>query len=127
MRFGSAREVWERFDSIAGRGAGGQDSMTSTNRALGSSSESDAFVTHGPDDNRAGRPAEGTAADRSMIAAGADVAENHAELGNLLLEQGKLAEAATEYERAVALNPSVVLTRNNLGCILRRLGKLDRA
>lgn len=42
--------------------------------------------------------------------------------GNLLLAQGKLDEAVTEYRRALALHPDFAEAHNNLGIALSRLG-----
>ena len=45
----------------------------------------------------------------------------------MLKEQGQLDEAAAQYQRALALKPSLFPAYNNLGNVLRRQGKLDEA
>ena len=56
-----------------------------------------------------------------------DIAEAYNNLGNVLLDQGKLDEAAAQYEQAVALKPDLFQAHNNLGNILAEQGKLDQA
>ena len=41
--------------------------------------------------------------------------------------QGKLDEAAAQYQRALALKPSLFQAHNNLGNVLQEQGKLDQA
>ena len=48
-------------------------------------------------------------------------------LGNALKEQGKLIEAAENYEKALKREPNFVLAYNNLGLVLRKQGKLTEA
>lgn len=48
-------------------------------------------------------------------------------LGNDLLQQGKLAEAVSAYRSALALEPAFADAHNNLGVALRRQGNLDEA
>jgi len=46
-------------------------------------------------------------------------------LAQTLLAQGKLDEAATRYEHALALNPNLVEALNDLGILLGKLGRPD--
>ena len=50
-----------------------------------------------------------------------------ANLGGALYESGRLIEAATELRTAVALSPHCAEAHNNLGNVLRDLGKLGVA
>ena len=61
------------------------------------------------------------------IALRPDFADAHNNLGNVLLSQGKLDEAAARYEHALALRPDYAEAHNNLGIILWQQGKLDEA
>ncbi len=47
-----------------------------------------------------------------------DFAEAHNNLGNVLKDQGKLAEAEACYRRALELKPDVAEVHNNLGAAL---------
>jgi tetratricopeptide (TPR) repeat protein len=46
---------------------------------------------------------------------------------NALLQQGKAAEAADEYRRALAIEPHYLEAHNGLGAALQRLGQLEEA
>jgi Flp pilus assembly protein TadD len=48
-------------------------------------------------------------------------------LGNLLLDQDRLAEAETAFRAAVTARPERAGPRNNLGAVLVRLGRYDEA
>jgi tetratricopeptide (TPR) repeat protein len=47
----------------------------------------------------------------------------HADLGNILHSQGKLAEAVTQYDRSIRINPTSAAVHNNLGNALSADGK----
>ena len=51
----------------------------------------------------------------------------HGALGNVLLHQGRLADAVFEYRAALRLNPNDAGAHNNLGLALARQGKTDEA
>jgi len=51
----------------------------------------------------------------------------HSNLGNALLDQGKLDEAIAEYRTALRLKPDYAEAHNNLGNALHDQGKLDEA
>jgi len=48
-------------------------------------------------------------------------------LGNLLLRQGRMAEAIDHLKEAVKLNPGLAQSRNNLGNVLLRQGRVSEA
>jgi predicted O-linked N-acetylglucosamine transferase (SPINDLY family) len=48
-------------------------------------------------------------------------------LGNILRETGRVGEAVTCYERALALEPNLVGTRSNLAAALQDVGRFDEA
>lgn len=54
-------------------------------------------------------------------------ARRHYEAGNNLARQGRFGDAGTEYERALALNPTFAEAHNNLGNIRKAQGRLDEA
>jgi polyferredoxin/tetratricopeptide (TPR) repeat protein len=54
-------------------------------------------------------------------------AEERFELATALVESGKLDEAVTEYEAALAIAPDSAPVRYNLGGVLRRLGRNEAA
>jgi tetratricopeptide (TPR) repeat protein len=49
----------------------------------------------------------------------------HADLGNILRSQGKLAEAITQYDRSIRINPASAAVHNNLGNALSDRAKSD--
>ena len=51
----------------------------------------------------------------------------HNNLGGVLSMQGRLAEAAREYEAALGLKPTDASAHSNLGIVYARLGRLDEA
>jgi tetratricopeptide (TPR) repeat protein/SAM-dependent methyltransferase len=51
----------------------------------------------------------------------------HLNLGNALQVQGRLAEAAASYNKALWIEPNFADAHNNLGTVLHRQGKLDAA
>lgn len=51
----------------------------------------------------------------------------HANLGNVLLESGKVAEAVRQYEQALRIEPFLAEPHNNLGTILVHAGRLQDA
>jgi tetratricopeptide (TPR) repeat protein len=55
--------------------------------------------------------------------AGLDDATTHYNLGLLMSQTGRLADAEREYRRAVALDPSQADARGNLGPLLARMGR----
>jgi len=56
-----------------------------------------------------------------------DYTEAHYNLGNALLVQGKLEEAAACYRRVLALKSDYIEAYNNLGLTLKEQGKLEEA
>ncbi|MEM7591014.1 MAG: tetratricopeptide repeat protein [Cyanobacteria bacterium P01_A01_bin.83] len=56
-----------------------------------------------------------------------DSAEAHNNLGNLLMQQGKLSEAISCYRTAIAIEPEMAMAHNNLGNLLMQQGKLSEA
>ncbi|HEU4400461.1 MAG TPA: tetratricopeptide repeat protein, partial [Candidatus Polarisedimenticolia bacterium] len=56
-----------------------------------------------------------------------DVAFLRNELGNLLVQKGRLDEAVIHYQLAVKLEPQMVAAWNNLGVTLAGLGKVGPA
>lgn len=64
---------------------------------------------------------------RRGLAAQPDNPQAHYNLGIVLKQQGKPAEAATAYRRAIALNPDFAEAHNNLGSALRDMGKPEEA
>lgn len=56
-----------------------------------------------------------------------DSEAGHDYLGNVLVEQGRLAEALSHYRRAVAIDPAYAHGHYNLGNALRKEGKLQEA
>lgn len=54
-------------------------------------------------------------------------AEAHNDLGNALLDLGRLEEAVARYSRVIEINPNFAIAHNNLGSALRELGILDGA
>jgi hypothetical protein len=51
----------------------------------------------------------------------------HNDLGNALLDAGRLSEAEVEYKKALALNPGYPEAHNNLGIIYARTGRIPEA
>src|ERR1039458_6387820 len=56
-----------------------------------------------------------------------DFAEAHNDLGNALVQLGKLDAAVTSYGRALALRPDFAEAHNNLGWALLKQGRLEEA
>lgn len=56
-----------------------------------------------------------------------DQAEAHKDLGNLLVQQGKIEAAIASYEKAIALDPNLAIAHNNLGNLLVQQGKMEAA
>ena len=54
-------------------------------------------------------------------------AKTHFKMGNVLHEQGKLEDAIESYIQALQLNPKFVEAYNNLGNVLKDLGRLEYA
>ena len=59
--------------------------------------------------------------------AGLDDATTHYNLGLLMSETGRLADAEREYRRALTLNPAHAGARGNLGPLLARMGRTREA
>jgi len=57
----------------------------------------------------------------------ADYWETHLLLADLLLRQGRPAEAIEQYELALELNPGHFATRTNLGAALRQVGRYEES
>jgi len=53
--------------------------------------------------------------------------EVHANLGNALVDQGKLDEAVAAFRRAIALRPNFAEAHSNLGDALQDEGQLEEA
>ncbi|MGO9244092.1 MAG: tetratricopeptide repeat protein [Verrucomicrobiia bacterium] len=51
----------------------------------------------------------------------------HLNLGNVLLQAGRLQEAIAHYEQALRINPDLADTHNNLGTALGQTGKIEEA
>jgi Flp pilus assembly protein TadD len=51
----------------------------------------------------------------------------HNNMGIVALRQGRLYEAASEFDTASRLMPTIAEPRNNLGLVLERVGRLDDA
>ncbi len=51
----------------------------------------------------------------------------HNNLGNLLKDSGRLEEARTEYEQAIAVRPDFAMAHSNLGIVFKRQGRIDDA
>ena len=64
---------------------------------------------------------------RDTLAKNPEAVMAHNNLGNLLLLQGKTAEAESHYEQALTLSPDFAEAHFNHGFILARSGKLDEA
>jgi len=54
-------------------------------------------------------------------------AEAHSNMGNTLLDMGRLDEAEASYRRALKIKPDFAEAHSNLGNILKELGRLDEA
>lgn len=64
---------------------------------------------------------------RRTIARNPDAWTAHNNLGGVLTTQGRLDEAAREYQAALALKPSDSSAHSNLGIVFARLGRFDDA
>ncbi|SAL57292.1 TPR repeat-containing protein [Caballeronia cordobensis] len=69
------------------------------------------------------RHAEAESHWRRAIAEHPDIAGNYANLGNLLLAQGRLSDAEAMYRQAIRLKPDFAEAHYNLGNLLNRLGR----
>jgi tetratricopeptide (TPR) repeat protein len=78
-------------------------------------------------DAAAPEAAEAVDALRAAIAANAEFAPAHSELGRLLLKRDDLDEAIRELERAVSIDPEITAALYNLGQAYRRKGDTARA
>jgi tetratricopeptide (TPR) repeat protein len=63
----------------------------------------------------------------NLLASIEHYAEAHYNLGNVLLHQGKEAEAIAHYEQALRLNPDYAEAYNNLGIVLMDQGRVPEA
>jgi protein O-GlcNAc transferase len=89
-------------------------------RKLGKSAEADAAL------ERYSALVEATAPTRRTLAF-ADTAVGYFNLGNSLVEQGRLNEAKAAYQGAIDRNPDLVEAHTNLGNVYRDLGDADGA
>jgi tetratricopeptide (TPR) repeat protein len=64
---------------------------------------------------------------RAAVRLRPNFAEAHSNLGNVLREMGRLAEAKACYAEALRLQPKQAMIHNNLGQALQEEGKLDEA
>jgi len=64
---------------------------------------------------------------RESLAADGSVASWHNNHGNVLLDQGKLAEASEAYTRCIEMDPENVEALNNLGVLLAKLKRDEEA
>ncbi len=53
--------------------------------------------------------------------------EAHNNLGMALISRGRIAEATTQFEKALRINPGLAEAHNNLGMALARGGRIDEA
>lgn len=74
-----------------------------------------------------GHPGLATELIGRAVAADGTAAAYPADLGRILHESGRAAEAEAQYRRALALDPGAVAARVNLGNALRDLGRPDEA
>jgi tetratricopeptide (TPR) repeat protein len=51
----------------------------------------------------------------------------HTDLGEALLQQGRVDEAMTQFQQALQINPNYAEAHNNLGNVLLRKGRVDEA
>ena len=56
-----------------------------------------------------------------------DYAEAHNNLGNALLQKGRVDEAITQYQKALQIKPDYAEAHNNLGTALLQKGRVDEA
>ncbi len=105
------------------RGTGRRSSATEASGAGVQEMFADAIRHH-----QAGRLAEAELRYRQILVTHPGrYPEVHMNLGLALLDQGKLDEAATSYQKALALRPNDVEALLNLGNILGDLGKAEEA
>jgi Flp pilus assembly protein TadD len=76
---------------------------------------------------RGGAGAEAEACYRTALGLRPDCAATHANLGNLLREQGRFAEAEAEFHTALALRPAYPDGLHNLGALLAAAGRIAEA
>ncbi len=74
-----------------------------------------------------GQPAAALEQLRAAVDARPDYDRAHYELGYLHLRQGRLAEARTEFETVLRLNPADYEAEGNLGLLLLRQGRMEEA
>ena len=56
-----------------------------------------------------------------------DYAEARLNLGNTLLEKGRVQDAAVQYEKVIEIEPNYALAHRNLSSALNSLGRFDEA
>ena len=76
---------------------------------------------------RANKPADAERGYRALMQSNPELGGPHANLGVLYRQAGKLAEAVTELEQAVKINPKQPIYLNQLGITYRQLGQFDKA
>ena len=76
---------------------------------------------------RAGRAVDAERGFRAVAEASPELGGPHANLGLIYRQAGKLAESASELERAVKLNPRQPLYLNQLGITYRQQGRFAKA
>lgn len=80
------------------------------------------LIRYHRDEDRAG-----ISAVRRALELAPDYADAHANLGNMLLNQGSITEAQHHLHRALLLNPQAFPPRIALGAVYRALNRLDEA
>ncbi|HEY1786232.1 MAG TPA: tetratricopeptide repeat protein, partial [Pirellulales bacterium] len=101
--------------------------MMTSSQMPGEQAEIQALFTLAERQFRAGRLVESVEALHKILALRPDIAEAYSYLGNVLLAERKLEEAAVQFQRALALKPRLFEAHSNLATIRRRQGNFDEA